>query len=354
MHVAHSTHFGYGSDIAWHVIVPMDPRAHGRAGNSMTLFYAFNGDADGLCALQQLRLDDPRSAALVTGVKRDTRLLRRVNAAAGDEVTVLDISLDQNRDDLQRVLTAGATVRYFDHHYAGELPRHPHFEPHIEEAADVCTSTLVDRHLGGRHRSWAVVAAFGDNLPEVGTALANASGSAPSTTAALERLGISLNYNSYGSTISDLCFDPADLAQQMLPFADPLEFSRHSPAYARLIARYEEDMGKARTLKPARQVPGATVVVLPDEAWARRAIGVLANDLVRSQPDCAIAILAPKAEGGFTVSVRVPTGSRVTADEYCRGFETGGGRKLAAGINHLPAADVDHLAASFEARFRTG
>jgi hypothetical protein len=42
----------------------------------------------------------------------------------------------------------------------------------------------------------------------------------------------------------------------------------------------------------------------------------------------------------------------VTADEYCRGFATGGGRKLAAGINHLPAADVERLAASFEACFR--
>ncbi len=319
----------------------------------MTLFYAFNGDADGLCALQQLRLEDPRNATLVTGVKRDTKLLRRVVAAAGDEMTVLDISLDQNRDDLKRLLDAGASVRYFDHHYAGELPRHPKFEPHIEEAPDVCTSTLVDRHLAGRHRSWAIAAAFGDNLTELGTAMANAAGIPPPTTAILEQLGIGLNYNAYGGSISDLCFDPADLAQQMLPFADPIEFTRQSPAYARLVARYAEDMQKARALKPARQVPGATVVVLPDEAWAKRAIGVLANDLTRAQPDCAIAILAPKGHGGYTVSVRVPAHSRVTADEFCRAFETGGGRKLAAGINHLPAAGVDHLVASFEERFRT-
>ena len=73
----------------------------------MTIFYAFNGDADGLCALQQLRLVDPRDAKLVTGVKRDIKLLRRVHAAAGDQVTVLDISLDQNRDDLLRLLDAG-------------------------------------------------------------------------------------------------------------------------------------------------------------------------------------------------------------------------------------------------------
>ena len=43
-------------------------------------------------------------------------------------------------------------MRYFDHHYAGELPTHPRFEPHIEEKGDVCTSILVDRYLDGRHR----------------------------------------------------------------------------------------------------------------------------------------------------------------------------------------------------------
>jgi hypothetical protein len=50
--------------------------------------YAFNGDADGLCALQQLRLAGPRAAAgqetLVTGVKRDIALLDRVAASRGD------------------------------------------------------------------------------------------------------------------------------------------------------------------------------------------------------------------------------------------------------------------------------
>ena len=90
-------------------------------------------------------------------------------------------------------------------------------------------------------------------------------------------------------------------------------------------------------LEPVRQVPGATVVVLPDAAWARRAIGVLANDLTQAQPDCAIATLSPNSSGGYTVSVRVPAQSPVAADESCRGFDTGGGRKLAqrrAGSRH--------------------
>jgi hypothetical protein len=323
------------------------------ADNAVTLFYAFNGDADGLCALQQLRLIDLRSAKLVTGVKRDVKLLQRVNATAGDEVTVLDIALDQNRDALLRLLDAGASIRYFDHHHAGDVPLHPNFEAHIDEAADVCTSMLVDRYLAGRHRAWAIVAAFGDNLPELGNALATAAGMDQSVLATLERLGISLNYNAYGNTISDLCFDPEDLAQQMLPFVDPIEFVRHSPAYAQLGARYEEDMRSARALKPARRAPGTTIIVLPNEAWARRAIGVLANDLAQSQPDCAIAILSPKPSGDFIVSVRVPPHSPVAADEFCRDFDTGGGRKLAAGINHLPATDFDRFAARFEARFRT-
>ncbi len=317
----------------------------------MNRYYAFNGDADGLCALQQLRLAEASEATLVTGVKRDIKLLRRIEAKAGDHVTVLDVSLDQNRADVLRLLQAGASVRYFDHHHAGERPQHPRFETHIDESADVCTSMLVDRYLGGRYRAWAVVAAFGDGLPAMGAALANAIGLDAPTTAITETLGIRLNYNAYGEAISDLCFDPETLAAEMLPFRDPLDFARHSDAYQTLGACYDDDMRRARTLKPARQIPGAMVMVLPNESWARRAIGVLANELTRAQPDSAIAILSPRAAGGFTVSVRVPAHSPLGADDFCRGFATGGGRKLAAGINELPDDDVERFSALFATRF---
>ena len=285
--VAEAPDFADGAEIA-DLFAPM-------ARIDMTHFYAFNGDADGLCALQQLRLVDPRDATLVTGVKRDIQLLRRVNAAAGDEVTVLDISLDANRDDLRRLLDAGASVRYFDHHYAGELPQHPNFEAHIEESSDVCTSTLVDRHLAGRHRPWAIVAAFGDNLKDArhrdGEGRRHRRGDGRHAGAArhppqLQRL------RETRSAISVSI--PRIWRGRCCRSRIPMEFIRHSPAYARLGACYEEDMQRARALEPARQVPGATVVVLPDEAWARRAIGVLANELTLAQPDCAIAILSPK------------------------------------------------------------
>ncbi len=48
----------------------------------MTTFDVFNGDADGICALLQLRLANPLESILVTGVKRDIRLLQRVDAVA--------------------------------------------------------------------------------------------------------------------------------------------------------------------------------------------------------------------------------------------------------------------------------
>ncbi len=52
----------------------------------------FNGDADGIIALLQLRLADPIDSQLITGVKRDIKLVEKVDVQAGDELTVLDIS----------------------------------------------------------------------------------------------------------------------------------------------------------------------------------------------------------------------------------------------------------------------
>ena len=53
----------------------------------------FNGDADGICALHQLRLVDPRpDARLVTGVKRDIHLLQKLAGIRKAQITVLDVS----------------------------------------------------------------------------------------------------------------------------------------------------------------------------------------------------------------------------------------------------------------------
>jgi hypothetical protein len=266
-------------------------------------------------------------------------------------VTALDISLDTNRADLLRLLEAGASVRYFDHHHAGEIPLAATLTTHIDTAATVCTSTLVDRYLNGRFRAWAIAAAFGDNLPAVARAMGQAADLDAGQLETLEGLGIYLNYNAYGDSIADLHFDPALLAEQMLPYADPLEFACRSPAFSRLAAGYAEDMDRARRLPPLRETAANHVVLLPDEAWARRAIGVLANELVQRLDNKALAILSPNARGGYTVSIRVPANHGTGADEFCRKFDTGGGRRTAGGINLLPKEEVDIFCARFEAAF---
>ena len=130
----------------------------------MKFYDVYNGDADGLCALLQLRLAEPREAVLVSGVKRDIRLLDRVDAQHADEIVVLDVSLDANRNALERALESGARVSWFDHHYPGDIPLHPAFVSHIDTDPRICSSLIVDRHLKGRFSHWAIVAAFGDNL----------------------------------------------------------------------------------------------------------------------------------------------------------------------------------------------
>ena len=51
-------------------------------------FDVFNGDADGICALLQLRQTFPCDSKLVTGVKREIDLLRHVSVNDGDTVSV--------------------------------------------------------------------------------------------------------------------------------------------------------------------------------------------------------------------------------------------------------------------------
>jgi hypothetical protein len=319
----------------------------------MTRYYVFNGDADGLCALQQLRLESPGPGTLVTGVKRDIELLARVTAQPGDECFVLDVSLDVNRAGLVAALAAGAQVHYFDHHHAGQVPADANLHAHLDPAPDVCTSLLVDRHLGGKQRLWALVGTFGDSLTDVGKSLAAAAGLNVEDTALLRDLGVSINYNAYGETLADLHVPPAVLAEEMLPFADPRDFARSSDTFKRLHAGYTQDMALAASLKPTRQAPGAVLFVLPDEAWARRASGTLANDLAKAHATSAVAIVSPKAQGGYLVSLRVPKDSSVSAESFCRRFPTGGGRKTAAGINHLPTPELESFANDFATEFQS-
>ena len=318
----------------------------------MPHFDVFNGDADGICALHQLRLADPRETTLITGVKRDIALLKQVATSDADSVTVLDISMDKNSADLNRLLQANVPVQYFDHHFPGDIPDSEKLSAHIDTDANTCTGLLVNKYLDGAHLPWAVVAAYGDNLHESARTAAKPLNLTGEQHGALEELGTLMNYNGYGSTIDDLYFAPDQLYKNVKPYSDPFEFIASDQAFEKLKSGYESDMQKARAVDPGMATDNCAMFVFPQDAFARRVSGVYGNLLARDNPARAHALLSTLPDGGYLVSVRAPLENKTGADELCRQFDTGGGRKAAAGINHLPADDLLKFQDAFEAQFQ--
>jgi hypothetical protein len=307
----------------------------------------FNGDADGLCALHQLRLTEPRDAEIVTGVKRDIRLLDRVRAQNGDALTVLDISMKANAQALERVLGDGARVTWYDHHASGEIPRHHGLTAHIDTSPEICTSLIVDGVLGGALRLWAVVAAFGDNLVNAAIGAAQPLALDHTELARLHELGDCLNYNAYGENVEDLHYPPADLYETMKPYRDPRHFIFDEPVLNVLKSALAEDLYRASEIAPEHATAATAVYILPNAAWSRRINGLFGNRLAQANVKCAHAVLVAR-DGGYVVSVRAPVESPRGAGAVCERFDTGGGREAAGGINFLAEADLPRFVAAFE------
>jgi hypothetical protein len=319
----------------------------------MARYDVFNGDADGLCALQQLRLAEPVDAQLVTGPKRDVALLARVPAGAGDLVTVLDVAMAANGPALRTLLERGAEVIYFDHHACGEVPVHPRLHVHLDPGPAVCTSLLVDRWLAGAHRRWALVGAYGDGLVDEANSLASVFGLDTAQRQALHDLGTDLNYNAYGEHESDLIAAPTRLHALLRGHLDPLALDDDG-TLARIRATRVADFALACE-HPAIPVGAhAIACVLPDAPWSRRVRGVLAHDLVRRTPDRGVAVLSPDGRGAYVVSVRAPLTNRSGADVLCRRFPSGEGRAGAAGIDRLPAVQLDAFLSALARAFAPG
>ncbi len=310
----------------------------------------FNGDADGICSLHQLRLAEPRTATLVTGVKRDIRLLQKVSNAKNAELTVLDISMESNKSDLTALL-GNNTVLYIDHHYPGSIPDSPNLTAHIDVAPDVCTAIIVDRLLKGRYRAWAVVAGFGDNLHDAARSLAMTLGLTEDQANCLRELGELINYNGYGKTVADLHFSPETLYDAVRHYEDPLEFYFHSETLSELQDGFHSDMQIARNQDPLWEGSVGRIFKFTGEPWSRRVAGVFSNEKARELPDHAHALLVDNNDKTFMVSVRAPLNKRTGADVLCRAFPTGGGRAAAAGINALPEEQLDIFVNDFKSFF---
>ncbi|QSX35507.1 DHH family phosphoesterase [Shewanella avicenniae] len=304
----------------------------------------FNGDADGIISLVQMRLAVPKTSQLITGVKRDISLLKQVNAQADDELLVLDISMEKNIEALRSALAHGASVTYIDHHRAGKIPQHPLLTVHVDTAADTCTALIVDKLLNGKYRDWAIAAAYGDNMIAVADALAEQRGLSDADSVFLCELGTLVNYNGYGAHLDDLHFSPAKLFQALVKYESPfmLRDDKTSPFY-QLRAAYQADMANVAAQQPTHDDETLLIFTLPDEPWAKRVSGVLGNDLANQHPSRVIAVVTHNADGSLMVSLRAPLANRQGAGEICSSFATGGGREAAAGINALPVSDLSQF-----------
>ncbi len=312
----------------------------------------FNGDADGICALIQLRLANPCESKLVTGTKRDIQLLEQLSVVENDQVIVLDISLEKNRHGLDRILEQGASVFYVDHHQAGVIPSHPHLTTLINTDTNVCTSLLVNEFLHGQYSAWAVTAAFGDNLIRSAEDAALSLSLSETELKRLKKLGICINYNSYGNTPRDLHFAPDELYRELVNYSSPFDFMIDKRlVYEKLLSGFENDMTSAFKSKAEYSSVAIAVYILPDEAWARRVSGVFGNELANQNPARAHAVVSYNSQGGFQISVRAPLLNKTGADELCSSFPTGGGRKSAAGINHLPVDQLPAFISAFEEKY---
>ncbi len=312
----------------------------------------FNGDADGICALHQLRLAFPLpETRLVTGVKRDITLLEQLIGTTDSCITVLDISLDRNRTALEQLLADNNSVLYADHHYSGEIPASPLLTTHIDPSPHICTALIIDRLLAGKFAPWAVAGAFGDNLDEVAGSYAATLQLDAAHTEQLKEIGHLLNYNGYGFTVDDLLAHPADLFREVQHYADPFSFYQQATIIQKLKNGYAHDMANAAKVTPFRVYPAGRVFRLPDASWSKRVVGVFSNQLARDQPDLAHATLLTHPDGSYMISVRAPLTTRTGADTLCRQFATGGGRAAAAGINSLPEHELETFLSHFSRHF---
>ena len=312
-------------------------------------FDVFNGDADGICGLHQLRLVDPvYDAELITGVKRDINLLSRIEDVKNSSIAVFDISMHSNITSLKHLLSAGNDILYIDHHFPGNIPEASNLRQHINPDPDLCTSLIVNSLLDGKFLLWALCGAFGDNLDKIANVMGAEAGLSDSETGCLREIGELINYNSYGTQVKDLYFPPEDLYRAIREYRSPFDFFEKSKTLKTLKVGFNSDMNLALSQPEYKRCGKNRIFRFPDNPWARRVSGVFANLKARENPEGAHALITDNRDESLRISVRAPLQNKQGADQLCRAFPSGGGRAAAAGINALPPDLLDDFLTKFQ------
>lgn len=320
----------------------------------MSNFDVFNGDADGILALHQFRLAYPETNTLVTGVKRDVKLIKHLSQEKNAKVTVFDISLESNQDTVTQALENGSSFLWFDHHRRGDLQDGDQLETYIDLSPTCCTSILVDQYLKGQFHPWAIAAAFGDNLRAAAEKLCESANLSQAEMAQLKELGETLNYNGYGEVKEDLNLWPADLYNDLKTYQNPFDYLKNSKAFEKIKLQKVEDetvLGESQELFSCKS---GKATLLPKGPSSKRMSGIFSNDLVHTEPDLAHAIFTHlEDDESYRISIRAPLNNLKNADALAKQFPTGGGRAGAAGINTLHKDQLTAFYKAFEETFQS-
>jgi len=286
-------------------------------------WFAYNGDADGICSMVQWALAKGITGNRITGVKRDIELLKKIDAKKGDSIIAMDISLARNHFEARKLNSMGVEISWFDHHLPGEPI--DGIVTNIETSSNVCTAVIVQTFLGVES-DWAQVALHGDGL---GRFAKNDD---------FATLGELMNYNAYGRNLEDLHFHPDELLLACLEAKTPQNFI-DSDTFETLNAGFEKDIKNAINYSSNNNL-----TILPDESWARRVVGVLAHRLALENGNPQVVALVKGSS--YQISVRANEG----VGEFCQEFG-GGGRATAGGIDLLPQNRIKDLMSAANTRW---
>ena len=310
----------------------------------------FNGDADGIFSLVQWRKAFPvlpEQQHLVSGVKRDNALIRKIDEDEAQQaiITALDISFDKNTEALRHVMSHVESIFYCDHHQAETLFEHPRLKAVIDFSPNVCTGLLISDQLQRKYHVWAIAAAFGDSLNNVAYAECQKLGLSATQAEQLQELGVLVNYNGYGAAMRDLHITPQNLFRALMNYDSPFDVIADSMSPFSLLQQgFAEDMAKANDTLMLVNNETVKAIMLDDAAWARRISGTLGNDIAHANPSQATVIATPNSDGTtLTISLRAPKSNLRGAGDVCAKFPTGGGRAGAAGINALPTEQLSRF-----------
>jgi hypothetical protein len=310
----------------------------------------FNGDADGIFALAQLRKSDPKDSKLITGPKRDINLLRSLVDINNSTFTVLDISLEKNLEFIPKCIENNNIIDWTDHHRPGKFPTSNQLKTTIDTSPNVCTSILIDHRLNGEQRAYAIAGAYGDNLHKEAETLGREFSREELNT--LKEVGEVVNYNGYGETLNDLNAHPKELYLDIMSYSSIFEFANNSELYKKIKNQKDQDTVEMNQTKVIHSSESGKCVLLPDSKASSRMSGIYSNELVFDEPNLAHAIFTTINNGKhYRISIRAPLNNPANADKLAAQFPDGGGRAKAAGINQLNKNDLDNFFTVFDDTF---